>query len=69
MATPVTSRLPRPGPLPVGEGGSGLQLLHGASLRAASAPYAKGRESIAGGRVPADDFLRAELLLVRAERP
>lgn len=51
------------------KGGSGLKLLQGPSLRAALATCAKGQESISGGCVPADNFLRAELLLLRAERP
>lgn len=51
------------------KGGSELKLLQGASLRAALATYAKGQESISGGCVPVDNLLRAELLLLRAERP
>lgn len=49
------------------KGGSGLKPLQGA-LRVVLATDAKGQASTSGGCVPADNLLRAEVLL-RAERP
>lgn len=50
------------------EGGSGLKPPQGAWLPAVVAPYAKGQVSTSGGCVLAENLVRAEVLLVRAER-
>lgn len=50
------------------KGGSGLKLPLGTSVRAAPATHAKGKVSTSGRCVPDDNLVRAEALLLRAER-